>query len=58
MRTYAEWQSMTTALSIESRAFIAGKYVTAQSDMTFPVLNPATGKVLTQVVGAVPFTCW
>lgn len=54
MRTYAEWQSMTTALSIESRAFIAGKYVTAQSEVTFPVLNPATGRVLTQVVACGP----
>ncbi len=54
MRTYAEWQSMTTALSIESRAFIAGKYVTAQSEVTFPVLNPATGRVLTLVVACGP----
>jgi 4-(gamma-glutamylamino)butanal dehydrogenase len=50
MHSHAEWQAMATALSIEPRAFIAGEYVTAQSGLTFPTCNPATGHLLADVV--------
>ncbi|WP_024872318.1 aldehyde dehydrogenase [Tolumonas lignilytica] len=50
MRTKAEWQAMAASLVIESRAFIAGEYVTSQNSQTFTDINPATGEVLAQVV--------
>jgi 4-(gamma-glutamylamino)butanal dehydrogenase len=36
-------------LHFETRAFLGGKYVEAQSGKTFETINPATGKVLAKV---------
>lgn len=36
-------------LFFKGQAFINGKYVNAQSGKTYPNLNPATGKILTEV---------
>lgn len=36
-------------LSIPGKAFIHGQYVSAQSQLTFDCINPATGKILTAV---------
>lgn len=38
-----------TKLKLETRAFIDGKYVPAASGRTFKTINPANGKVITEV---------
>ena len=44
-----DWHARAAALSINGQAFIGGKYVAARSGRTLDCINPATGKVLTQV---------
>jgi len=43
------FKSKAQSLSFRNQAFIDGKYVPALSGRTFDCINPATGKVLTQV---------
>ena len=43
------WRSKATDLSIESRAFIDGRYVGALSGETFDCINPANGRALTKI---------
>lgn len=43
------WKERASSLSPENKAFIDGKYVAAQSGKTFDCINPATGKVITQI---------
>ena len=45
----AEWQARADALSIESRAFIDGRYVDAFSGETFAAESPIDGRTLAQV---------
>jgi len=49
MTTYQEWKQRAASLSLDGRAFIAGKRSSANSGETFPTLNPSTGKVLADV---------
>ncbi len=44
-----DWKSKADGLSYRNQAFINGKYVAALSGKTFDCINPATGKILTQV---------
>ncbi|HWA45396.1 MAG TPA: aldehyde dehydrogenase [Hypericibacter adhaerens] len=45
----ASFHDQAAKLRFETRAFIDGKFVEARSGKWFETLNPATGKVLTQV---------
>ncbi|MBW8036424.1 MAG: aldehyde dehydrogenase family protein, partial [Planctomycetes bacterium] len=47
--TLSDWQTKAAAMTIEGRAFINGQYAQALSGETRPTINPATGKVLTDV---------
>ena len=47
--TYSEWQERAALLSMESKAFIDGRYVTSLSGRTFTSINPATGLALAEV---------
>lgn len=49
MTTHQEWMQKAQALSLDGRAFIAGRRCAALSSETFHTLNPATGKVLAEV---------
>jgi 4-(gamma-glutamylamino)butanal dehydrogenase len=49
MTTHQEWKQKAAALSLDGRAFIAGKRCAAASNETFGTVNPATGKVLAEV---------
>jgi acyl-CoA reductase-like NAD-dependent aldehyde dehydrogenase len=48
-RTLTDWRQAAEELHIESRAFIDGRYVHAQSGETRPTHDPATGHVLAVV---------
>jgi acyl-CoA reductase-like NAD-dependent aldehyde dehydrogenase len=48
-KTLTDWRQAARELSIESRAFIDGRYVHALSGATRPSHNPANGEVLAQV---------
>jgi len=48
-KTISDWQQAAEQLSIESRAFIDGRYVHALSGKTRPTINPANGKWLAEV---------
>ncbi len=43
------WRSQAAGLSYRNQAFVNGKYVPAASGKTFDCINPANGKLLTQV---------
>ncbi|KAA0687612.1 aldehyde dehydrogenase [Azospirillum brasilense] len=45
-----DWHARAAALSVNGSAFVNGRYVPARSGKTFDCINPATGKVLAQVV--------
>ncbi|WP_223502633.1 MULTISPECIES: aldehyde dehydrogenase [unclassified Pseudomonas] len=47
--TRSEWEARAKALSIEGRAFINGKYVSASSGATFECISPIDGRVLALV---------
>jgi gamma-glutamyl-gamma-aminobutyraldehyde dehydrogenase len=47
--TAAEYAAIAETLSFSGNAFIDGAFRPAASGKTFPTLNPATGKVLTEV---------
>jgi acyl-CoA reductase-like NAD-dependent aldehyde dehydrogenase len=49
MSASIDWHARTAALSFNGRAFVGGRYVPALSGATFDCVNPATGKVMTQV---------
>ncbi|HEY9215193.1 MAG TPA: aldehyde dehydrogenase [Ancylobacter sp.] len=49
MSASIDWHARAASLSLDGRAFIGGRYVPALSGKTFDCVNPATGKVLTQV---------
>lgn len=44
-----DWVSRASALKIETRAYINGRYVDAKSGKTFRCINPATGAELGQI---------
>lgn len=48
-KTLAYWQSQSSGLLIEGRAFLDGDYRPAMSGATRDTLNPATGEKLTEV---------
>lgn len=47
--TKADFEAATKKLRIQTRAFIDGRFVDAQSGKTFASYNPATGKLLANV---------
>ena len=49
MSVSIDWHARAAALSLNGLAFIGGQYVPSLSGSTFNCVNPATGKVLTQV---------
>ncbi|MEZ0213937.1 MAG: aldehyde dehydrogenase [Xanthobacteraceae bacterium] len=49
MSASIDWRARAAALSFNGQAFVGGRYVAALSGKTFDNINPATGKVLTQV---------
>ncbi len=49
MSTAIDWHARAAALSFNGQAFVGGRYISARSGATFDCLNPATGKVLTEV---------
>lgn len=49
MNTSQQWHAKAAELSIETRAFVDGKYVDAVSGETFACVNPASGKIIAQV---------
>jgi len=53
-KTVTDWQAASRKLAFEGRAFINGRYVDALSGSTRPTLNPANGKVLTEVASCGP----
>ena len=42
-------QAIAVDLTLPNTAFINGKFVAAQSGETFPTINPATGRVITEI---------
>ncbi|CAB0013923.1 unnamed protein product [Nesidiocoris tenuis] len=40
---------MSSTISLPSKCYVDGRWIDASSGKTFPVVNPSTGKVLTQV---------
>ena len=44
--TRADWEQRAKTLNIETRAFIHGEYVAAQSGATFECISPVDGRVL------------
>ncbi|GLK84805.1 aldehyde dehydrogenase [Ancylobacter defluvii] len=44
-----DWHARAASLSLNGQAFVGGRYVPALSGKLFDCVNPATGKVLTQV---------
>ncbi len=48
-KTKADWQTLAERATVKKQAFISGKWSDAISSETFDVVNPATGKVITQV---------
>lgn len=49
MSASIDWRQRASALSIQGRAFVGGRYVTALSEKTFDCINPATGDVLAAI---------
>lgn len=49
MKHENDFQAAAAKLKLETRAFIDGKYVAAASGKTFKTVNPATGKIITEV---------
>ena len=49
MKNYEQWQTMANSMEFISDAFIDGQFIAAQQGERFDVINPATGKLLTQV---------
>jgi 4-guanidinobutyraldehyde dehydrogenase/NAD-dependent aldehyde dehydrogenase len=47
--THAQWQQRALSLSIETRAFIDGRYTAASKGATFECVSPVDGRVLGQV---------
>lgn len=47
--TQADWEARALELSIEGRAFIDGRYVSAKSGATFDCFSPIDGRLLTKV---------
>lgn len=48
--THADWQALAGKLQFETRAFIGQRFVEATRGERFPVINPATGETLAEVV--------
>lgn len=49
MNQITDFKAAAAALRLETRAFIDGRFVDAASGRTFPTVNPATGRVITEV---------
>jgi gamma-glutamyl-gamma-aminobutyraldehyde dehydrogenase/4-guanidinobutyraldehyde dehydrogenase/NAD-dependent aldehyde dehydrogenase len=49
MSASIDWHARAAALSLNGQAFIGGRYRAATSGATFDCVNPATGKILTQI---------
>ena len=49
MKHEIDFAAQAAKLKLETRAFIDGKYVPAASGRTFSTINPANGKVITEV---------
>ncbi|OBQ96453.1 aldehyde dehydrogenase [Mesorhizobium sp. WSM3866] len=49
MNVHTDFHAQAQTLKFETRAFIDGAYVAAQSGETFETVNPATGKLLANV---------
>ncbi len=47
--TEAEFESIAGSIDLPSNAFINGKFMAAKSGKTTPTINPATGKVITEI---------
>ncbi len=47
--TEAEFESIAGSIVLPSNAFINGKFMAAKSGKTTPTINPATGKVITEI---------
>ena len=47
--TDTDWRKLASEIELETRAFIDGQFVSAQSGKTFPRINPATGKHLADI---------
>ena len=47
--TETEFEAIASSMDLPSNAFINGKFMSAKSGKTIPSVNPATGKVLTEV---------
>lgn len=47
--THADYLSIAQKIVLPSQSFINGEYRSAKSGKTIPTINPATGKVLTEV---------
>ncbi len=49
MKTYQEWQALSSSLRLHSDAYINGAFTAAQSGETFDCVNPATETLLAKV---------
>lgn len=49
MNLHTDLKAAVSTLSFETRAFVDGTFVNAASGKTFPTVNPATGKIITNV---------
>ena len=49
MKSYSEWQAQSETLTFHGQAYINGQFRPAVSGETFPSINPATEKLLTNV---------
>lgn len=49
MQTVQSWPALAETLTIETRAFIDGRYCEAKEKKTMPVVNPANRKLLAEV---------
>lgn len=47
--TESEFEAIASTIDLPSNAFIDGKFMSAKSGKTMPSINPATGKVITEV---------
>ena len=47
--TESEFEAIASSIDLPSNAFINGKFMSAKSGKTMPSINPATGKVITDV---------
>ncbi|MFP8967504.1 aldehyde dehydrogenase [Pokkaliibacter sp. CJK22405] len=46
---YQQWQALASSLHFQTHGLINGKPYSAKSGKTFPLVNPATGKVLAEM---------